>query len=390
MSPVALVSDGFSSFPGLRPQRLISAALLLVLVTACQADVTRSFDLRVPAPPTPVPVEDSLRLVYELHLTNFGERPLRVKKLEVSEAGTDRAFMILGPAELSKRLFRPGAGPDKALFGSGGTGVVYMELVFYGAELPQRLAHRVSFTAADEEAVTTVAGDPVPVRDEPPVVLSPPLRGGPWVAVYDPGWPRGHRRVIYAVDGKTTIPGRYAIDWIRIDRQGRFATGDRDQTGNWYGYGADVLAAADGVVAAMRDDVPESDTVSGQPEQSLEDATGNYVAIDVGDSRFLFYEHLKPGSIRVEVGERVKGGQVIAGLGFTGQSTGPHLHFHVADANSPLGAEGLPFVLEEFVLLGAYEDFDRLGSERWRPADAALEKSRRHERPAPNAVVEFR
>ena len=38
-----------------------------------------------------------------------------------------------------------------------------------------------------------------------PVILSPPLRGGPWVAVYDPGLKNGHRRVTVAIDGNARI-----------------------------------------------------------------------------------------------------------------------------------------------------------------------------------------
>src|SRR3546814_3208759 len=90
----------------------------------------------------------------------------------------------------------------------------------------------------------------------------------------------------------------------------------------------------------------ESATISAHPENALGDATGNYVALDLGDGRHAFYEHLKPGSIRVVPGQRVRRGEVIAELGFTGDSTGPHLHFHVADAPSPLGAEGLPFEID--------------------------------------------
>lgn len=67
---------------------------------------------------------------------------------------------------------------------------------------------------------------------------------------------------------------------------------------NWHGHGADVLAVADGLVAAARDDVPESATLSDHPRHSLEDATGNYIALDLGDGRYAFYEHLEPGSIR--------------------------------------------------------------------------------------------
>lgn len=161
------------------PMRAGAAALLLaLLLPAARAGMVQSFYLRVPVPPTPVPVAGSLRLVYELHLTNFSDRPLTLTKLEVEAADAAEARLILGPAELSQRLFRPGPRPDNAVFAPGTTGVVYLELTFQ--ETPESLEHRVSFTGTvEDDAVTTVRGARVMLRNEPPLVLSPPLRGGP-------------------------------------------------------------------------------------------------------------------------------------------------------------------------------------------------------------------
>ncbi len=55
-----------------------------------------------------------------------------------------------------------------------------------------------------------------------PVRVHPPLAGGPWVALYDPHMPRGHRRVAFARGGRQVVPARFAIDWVRLDETGLY------------------------------------------------------------------------------------------------------------------------------------------------------------------------
>lgn len=222
---------------------------------------------------------------------------------------------------------------------------------------------------------------------QPPPVLGPPLRNGPWLAVYEPSWERGHRRVLYTVNDSTRLPGRFAIDFMLLSSQGQMAHHNADSVKNWYGYGAEVLAVANGVVVSMRNDLPESATISANPKLPPEKGSGNYIALDIGDRRYVFYEHLKPGSISVKIGQVVTKGQPIARLGFTGHTVGPHLHLHVADRNSSLGAEGLPFAFAKFKTLGSYPNPLGLGAQPWVPVDKPLTKTL--QRPAPNSVISF-
>ncbi|NEW08818.1 peptidoglycan DD-metalloendopeptidase family protein [Paenibacillus sp. SYP-B3998] len=56
---------------------------------------------------------------------------------------------------------------------------------------------------------------------------------------------------------------------------------------------------------------------------------GNYIILNHGNGLWTAYGHIMNDGIYVKVGDTVKRGQKIAGVGSTGQSTGNHLHFEV-------------------------------------------------------------
>ncbi|MBX9400304.1 peptidoglycan DD-metalloendopeptidase family protein [Lysobacter sp. BMK333-48F3] len=371
--------------------RSLACALVLLLSAspAAAAAMNESLDMTVPQAPAPFRVEGRQRLMYELHLTNFSAEPVRLQRVEALDRDGGAVLASFAGAELGARRQSIGqAATADAALRPGERVVVFVEFdLAAGAAPPTALRHRIGLLG--ERGEDEVEGAPVAVAPASTLLLGPPLRGGPWAAVHAPQWPRGHRRVFYTLDGRARLPGRHAIDWVAIDSAGRRARGDADRAANSLGYGADVLAVADAQVVAARDGIAESATLSGRRKHSLDQAPGNYLVLALADGRYATYEHLRPGSLRVRVGERVRRGQTIAALGFTGDSTGPHLHFHVADGARPLASEGLPFEFERFERLGAYPQIDRLGRERWQAPAAGAAHERRGEAPASNSVVMF-
>lgn len=67
---------------------------------------------------------------------------------------------------------------------------------------------------------------------------------------------------------------------------------------------------------------------------------GNYVMI-LGEGGVAFYAHLRKGSVAVRVGQQVREGEVIGRVGNSGNTTMPHLHFHVMDGADPMTAQGV-------------------------------------------------
>ncbi|MHB1056342.1 MAG: M23 family metallopeptidase [Rhodanobacter sp.] len=370
--------------------------LWLSMPASASAAMRQSFDLRVLQAPMVATIGGNRQLVYELHLANYADTGLLPTRLDVLDAdAAGKPLASWRGAALLARIAVAGNGkpPDAAQgLAPGMHAVVYIEVELpAGATVPRRLTHRLAYAAsAQVHAQGEVSGGSIAVVRRAPLTVAPPLRGGPWIAVYGASFARGHRRVLFALDGQVRIPARFAIDWIRLDAQGRHANGDEHAVANWLGYGEDVLAVADGTVVATRDGYPESRTLE-NPRHPLGEGSGNFISLALGDGRYAHYEHLKPGSVRVHPGDRVHRGQVIAALGFTGDSTGPHLHFHVSDGAAPLAGEGLPFVIDRYELLGGYPDLEDFAAGKpWQPLPAGDIRARSGDMPAPSAVVDFR
>jgi len=350
--------------------------------------ITVPIDMTVPIAPTAFKADGKWHMVYELHIVNMAPWEITLTKIEAVTG--DSAAKSLGSyagADLEGMLQRPGQTPtEKSKVAAGTEAVVDMWLtVDTEKDVPSRILHRITAKLGDypEEVTTETATNPLPVHTGA-VVITPPLAGGPWWAANGPSNTSAHRRALIPIDAHAVISQRFAIDWVKVGDDGKTFKGDPLDNKNYYAFGVDALAVADGIVTEVKDGIPLN--VPGENSRAvpitLETVGGNHVIIDIGNGNYAFYAHLQPGSLRVKLGDKVRRGQVVGLVGNTGNSTEPHLHFHVSNGSSPLGSEGLPYQLKSFEVEGR-------GTE-WKPSDAkGAPEVHTLEIPLENEVVKF-
>lgn len=120
---------------------------------------------------------------------------------------------------------------------------------------------------------------------------------------------------------------RRATDLVVVDAGGKRHRGDGKKNEDYFAYGQDVLAVADGTVVTVISGAPENEP--GEMNPSV--LGGNSVLVKHTDSLYSLYAHLQPKNLRVRAGDKVKQGTVLGACGNSGNSSEPHLHFQLQD-----------------------------------------------------------
>lgn len=169
---------------------------------------------------------------------------------------------------------------------------------------------------------------------------------GIWAANAGNDLSTGHRRT--GLNGLTN----YAWDFVKLGPDGRPYRTDGKTPQDYYTFREPALAAADGVVVHVRDNIPEFGVGEAPPADLLrEDGdafAGNLVVLDHGNGEFSLTSHLLEGTVAVKIGEKVTAGQRLGLIGNSGYSGVPHVHFNLMDSGSWLEANGLPSLFSDF------------------------------------------
>ena len=173
-----------------------------------------------------------------------------------------------------------------------------------------------------------------PVKKAPPrnhTKLALPFRGQ-WLVFWGGDTPE----VNYHHD---TPNQKFALDLLGIV-DGKTRRGLNNSNEDYFAFGREVLAPADGVVVEAIDGVRDNEPGSMNPYSTV----GNCVILQHSTNEFSVLAHFKQGTVRVKAGRAVKQGEVLGLCGNSGNSSEPHIHYHLQhESRLPDGLGIKPF-----------------------------------------------
>src|SRR6185436_7991117 len=115
---------------------------------------------------------------------------------------------------------------------------------------------------------------------------------------------------------------------------------------DYFCFGREICAPADGVVVEAIDGVRDNTPGSMNPYCLV----GNCVVIQHRTNEFSVLAHFQRGTVTVKAGEQVKRGQLLGKCGNSGNSSEPHLHYHLQHSAIFQEALGIKCVFDKVVL----------------------------------------
>jgi hypothetical protein len=315
----------------------------------------------------PVKGSDGLtHVAFAMQFTNVWNLPATVQSVEVVDAarnyqptGANRVISIKDDdvTNLLKLSTLP-QNMEKASYSTklaaGEYGVMFFDVTYPNAnDVPCAIALRVHVLQPDNKRLpeSTMVSPPLELSQQSAIVLAPPFKGDGWVNANGCCLEVGpHRFVTNPLNGTLDPSEQFAIDWIKIDAQGKAFRTDGKKSEDWLCYGVAILAVAPGTVVEVMRDLPNEPPGVAPADLNLAHIAGNHVTLDLGGGRFAMYAHLAPQSVTVHVGDHVKAGDMLGLLGNSGNTTGPHLHFQISDRPSTIDTTSLPFVFQNMLL----------------------------------------
>jgi peptidase M23-like protein/uncharacterized protein DUF3887 len=139
---------------------------------------------------------------------------------------------------------------------------------------------------------------------------------------------------------------KFAFDLLGVNERGETHRSDGTKNEDYFCFGREILAPADGVVVEAIDGVRDNRPGS----MNAYCLVGNCVVIQHRTNEFSVLAHFQRGSVAVKAGDSVKRGQFLGRCGNSGNSSEPHLHYQLQDSPIFQDAFGIKVLFQQLVV----------------------------------------
>ncbi|QES87703.1 peptidoglycan DD-metalloendopeptidase family protein [Rhizosphaericola mali] len=180
----------------------------------------------------------------------------------------------------------------------------------------------------------------------------------PFRGVWDITWGGDTKALNYHVENEAQ---KNAFDFVVKGNNGNTFKTDGRNNEDYYAFRKDISAPCDGVIVLTVDGV--KDNIPGVFNPIF--LTGNSVILKTENNEYLFFAHFKQHSIVVKEGQFVKQGQLLGLCGNSGNSSEPHLHFHIQNVEDMNVATGVKCYFSKILVNGQIKtDYSPIQNEK--------------------------
>jgi len=197
---------------------------------------------------------------------------------------------------------------------------------------------------------------PKPERNDTKLAL--PFKGE-WTVI----WGGDTKELNYHVKDNAQ---KNAFDLIIKDSKEKSYKTDGIKNEDYYAFGKELFAPCDGEVVLTVDGIKDNKPGILNPIYTL----GNTVIIKTIKNEYLIFAHFKQNSIQVKQGQQIKQGHLLGLCGNSGNSSEPHIHFHIQNVEDLNIATGIKCYFDRIIVDGKSKfDYSPMQAEKIKPQE---------------------
>jgi len=185
----------------------------------------------------------------------------------------------------------------------------------------------------------------LPFEDLPVIVRNTTKLNLPFKGEWTTTWGGDTKELNYHVESRAQ---KNAFDFLILNENGKSYKTDGSTNEDYYAFGKELIAPCDGEIVLVVDGVKDNEPGVLNPIY----VPGNTVILKTDSKEYLFFAHFKQHSIKVKQGQRIKQGELLGLCGNSGNSSEPHLHYHIQNVEDMNIATGVKCYFNELYVNG--------------------------------------